>query len=598
MARFFMLSKGDYSMKEFLALRSFVAKYKWMYLFGLVSIILTDVLQIFIPKIIGFFTDDLKRGDIPLPQVLTYLGSLLALAVGMFVFRYLWRMQIFGAARKLEYDLRNELFAHYQSLSTSFYNNVKTGDLMAHATNDLAAIRFALAGGVVMFVDTVVLITFTLFMMIQTISLKLTLIGLMPLPALAIVAYLIGKVIHRRFRKSQESFSLLTDRVQENISGMRVVKAFVQEDAEVDKFSGTNNTNYTRNMRVAQMHALFHPLVQMISGVSLVLVLGYGGILVIRQEITLGDFVAFNFYLGLLTWPMLAMGWMINIFQRGAASMGRINDIFANKGEIVDDPNRTGAAISMIQGDIRISNLTFTYPGASVPALQNIDIHVPIGSSLAVVGRTGSGKSTLANLLVRLYNVEHNRIQIDGRSIEDIPLKVLRNDIGYVPQDNFLFSATIEENVGFGLDQYDHEQVVQAARDAQLHENVIDFPKQYDTMLGERGVTLSGGQKQRLSIARALIKNPSILILDDSLSAVDTATEEAILEQLKRLMVDRTTILISHRISTIEHADQIIVMDEGQIVEQGNHSTLLAQKGLYFEMYEKQLLEEKIANQA
>lgn len=583
-------------MKEFLALKGFFYRNRWMYILGLLSVLLTDLLQIAIPKIIGFFTDDLKLGKLETKTVVTYIVLLMLVAAGMFLFRYLWRMLIFGTARKLEYELRNNLFAHFQSLSTSFFNNVKTGDLMAHATNDLTAIRFAAAAGIIMLVDTVFLITLTLFMMIQTISWKLTLVGLLPLPALAFIASRIGKVIHRRFRKSQESFSLLTDRVQENISGMRVVKAFVQEDLEVEKFQQTNTLNYERNMRVAQMQALFHPLVQLISGMSLVLVLGYGGILVLRNEITLGDFVAFNFYLGLLTWPMLAMGWMINIFQRGAASMGRINDLFRKKGEIYDSPELVEPILS-IQGDIRFNSLSFTYPGSHTLALKNINLHVPVGSSLAIVGRTGSGKSTLANLLVRLYQVPSGAIEIDGHSIEKLPLAVLRGDIGYVPQDNFLFSATIQQNIGFGLDEYKFEQVEEAARDAQLLDNVIDFPKKFETMLGERGVTLSGGQKQRLSIARALIKNPSILILDDSLSAVDTATEEAILQNLKRIMKDRTTILIAHRISTIQHSDQIIVLDEGRIVERGTHDSLLAQKGLYYEMYEKQLLEEKIANE-
>jgi ATP-binding cassette subfamily B multidrug efflux pump len=584
-------------MKEFLALKGFIIKHKWMYILGFISVLVTDIFQIFIPKIVGLFTDDVQTGFISTSRVFSYMGLILLLAAGMFLFRYFWRMLIFGTARKLEYQLRNDLFAHYQSLSTSFFNNVKTGDLMAHATNDLTAVRFAAAAGVIMLVDTVTLITFTLFMMIQTISLKLTVVGLLPLPALAFVALRIGKTIHKRFRKSQESFSLLTDRVQENISGMRVVKAFVQEEPEVEKFQQTNDLNYQRNMRVAQMQALFHPLVQFISGISLVLVLGYGGILVIRQEITLGDFVAFNFYLGLLTWPMLAMGWMINVFQRGAASMGRINDLFAKKGEIYDSAEKI-KPLEEISGDIRFDKLSFRYPGSSEYALKNINFHIPVGTSLAIVGRTGSGKSTLANLLVRLYNVDSGSLQIDGKSIDEIPLEVLRSRIGYVPQDNFLFSATIKENIGFGLDEYTSDQVKQAAESAQLLDNIVDFPRQFDTMLGERGVTLSGGQKQRLSIARALIKNPSILILDDSLSAVDTRTEEAILHRLKHLMNNRTTILIAHRISTIEHADQIIVLDEGSIVEQGDHESLLAQNGLYRQMYEKQLLEEKIASEA
>lgn len=584
-------------MREFLTMKGFIWRHKWYYIFGFLSVVLTDLLQLILPKILGAFTDDVKDGSIASAQIWKYIGALLAVAAGMFLFRYFWRMLVFGTARNLEFELRNDLFAHYQKLSTSYYNNVKTGDLMAHATNDVGAVRFAFGGGTIMAIDVAVLLTLTIVTMMTTISWKLTLVGLLPLPAMAFVAGGFGKLIHKRFRQSQESFSLLTDRVQENISGMRVVKAFVQEEPEIDKFQETNELNYKRNMRVAQLQSLFNPLVQFISGISLILVLGYGGILVISNEITLGDFVAFNGYLGLLTWPMMAMGWMINIFQRGAASMGRLNAIFAKQGEIFDDPKKV-QPIKHIEGDIHINNLTFAYPGAPVNALKEISLHIPTGTSLAIVGRTGSGKSTIANLLVRLYNVEPGKILIDGKDIQQFPLHVLRSDIGYVPQDNFLFSQTIKENIGFGLDEYSENQIIQAAEDAQLLDNINDFPRQFDTMLGERGVTLSGGQKQRLSIARALIKNPSILILDDSLSAVDTKTEEAILDRLKQLMENRTTILIAHRISTIEHADQIIVLDEGQIVERGNHRQLLAQKGLYRELYEKQLLEEKIANEA
>lgn len=585
-------------MKEFATLLPFLRRYRHMYIIGLLSIMCTDLLQLSIPKILGAFTDEVKDGVITSGQSGKFIALLLLAAAGIFMFRYLWRRFIFGAARAVEYELRNKLLAHLQTLSASWYDNRKTGDLMAHTTNDIGAIRFVLGLGAITIVDSLVMLSMAIFMMASTISWKLTLVGLFPLPLMALVTLSFGRMIYKRYRAAQESFSRLTEKVQENISGMRVVKAFVQEEAEINSFAAVNEQNYRRNMRVAQVQALFHPLVQFIAGLSLLLVLGYGGILVIRREISLGDYVAFFGYLGLLTWPIMAIGWMINIFQRGAASMARLNAIFAMKPEVQDEPERVDRSIDRITGEVAITGLTFHYPGYQTPALKNINVHVAPGQSLAVTGRTGSGKSTLASLLVRLYNPEPGQILIDGRDIRSIPLAVLRRDIGFVPQDHFLFSRTIKGNIAFGMDDYSEEEVVQAARDAGLLDNILDFPRGFETMVGERGVTLSGGQKQRLAIARALIKNPRILILDDCLSAVDTRTEEMILRRLKEIMKGRTTIFISHRISTIRHVDQIIVLDEGEITESGSHDELLAKNGLYREMYERQQLEEKISHEA
>lgn len=501
-----------------------------------------------------------------------------------------------GSARFLEYKLRNDLYFHFQKLSTNYFNNHRTGDLMAHATNDINAVRMAAGPGVIMIFDTIILLTATIIMMSQTISLKLTIIALLPLPFMAYLTSRFGNMIHNRFRNSQESFSRLTEKVQENFSGIRVVKSFVQEREEIDKFTKANQDYFDKNMHLVKVQAVFHPIVQFISGLSLLIVLAYGGILVINREISLGDFVAFNSYLGLLTWPMMAIGWVINILQRGAASMARLNEIFYTKPEIEDDPELIDSKLTTIDGDIQINNLSFSYPGSSAKVLDNINLHIPKGDTLAVIGKTGSGKTTLINLVLRLFDIEKGSIKIDNHDIKEFSLETLRKNIGYVPQDNFLFSTTIKENITFGVDDYTDKGIEEACENAQILDSIKEFPLQFDTVVGERGISLSGGQKQRVSIARALIKNPSILILDDSLSAVDTKTEEAILNRLKDFMKDRTSIIISHRISTIKEADQIIILDDGRIIEQGTHEELLALKGDYYELYQKQLLEEMIAN--
>lgn len=580
-------------MKHFLTLKPFFLKHKWRYIFGILWVILVDLLQMVIPKLLGTFTDLLSQGKITSAKMLQLSGLIILVALFIVLFRYLWRWYCFGVARTLEYHLKNELFAHFQKLSPNWFNHHKVGDMMAHATNDINAIKFTFGGGTVMIFDTIVIVTITLIMMFTTISVKLTLLALIPLPFIAIISQRFGKKIHHRFRKAQESFSNLTDKVQENFSGMRVVKAFVQEEAEIEKFTEASKDYMSKNLKLIRIQAIFDPLVSFCSGLSLLIVLGYGGYLVINQEITLGDFVAFSNYLGMLTFPMMAIGRVINIWQRGSASMARLNQIFHTEPEIVDD-HLTNYSIQEIKGDIEIKGLTFRYPNTEQYVLKNINLHIPVGGTLAIVGKTGSGKTTLVNLLLRLYNIEEGSIRIDGHELRTIPLDLLRQSIGYVPQDNFLFSTTIRENIAFGVDQATDEQVTRAAEDAQVLENILDFPNQFETMLGERGVTLSGGQKQRVSIARALIKNPRILIMDDSLSAVDTKTEENILRRLKEIMKERTSIIIAHRISTIKEADHIIVLDEGEIVEEGNHTDLLEKNGLYAEMYRKQLLEEMI----
>lgn len=549
-----------------------------------------------IPKLLGIYTDKINTQSLTTKEMLLFGLLIILIAFFMFLFRYLWRMYVMGSARFLEYKLRNDLYFHFQKLSTNYFNNHRTGDLMAHATNDINAVRMAAGPGVIMIFDTIILLTATIIMMSQTISLKLTIIALLPLPFMAYLTSRFGNMIHNRFRNSQESFSRLTEKVQENFSGIRVVKSFVQEREEIDKFTKANQDYFDKNMHLVKVQAVFHPIVQFISGLSLLIVLAYGGILVINREISLGDFVAFNSYLGLLTWPMMAIGWVINILQRGAASMARLNEIFYTKPEIEDDPELIDSKLTTIDGDIQINNLSFSYPGSSAKVLDNINLHIPKGDTLAVIGKTGSGKTTLINLVLRLFDIEKGSIKIDNHDIKEFSLETLRKNIGYVPQDNFLFSTTIKENITFGVDDYTDKEIEEACENAQILDSIKEFPLHFDTVVGERGISLSGGQKQRVSIARALIKNPSILILDDSLSAVDTKTEEAILNRLKDFMKDRTSIIISHRISTIKEADQIIILDDGRIIEQGTHEELLALKGDYYELYQKQLLEEMIAN--
>ena len=467
---------------------------------------------------------------------------------------------------------------------------------MAHATNDISAVRMALGPGVVMITDAVFITIAAFFMMIKTANVKLTILALLPLPFLAIMVGKFGKLIHSRFKDVQDSFSNLTDKVQENFAGIRVVKSFVQEEKEIEKFTESNTHNFKMNIRLVKAWGMFFPLIQFISSLSFLVVIWYGGTLVISGSISLGDFIAFNSYLSLMVWPMIAIGQVINVLQRGTASMERLNEIFNEKPEIYDSKDTVN--LSHIKGKVEFKDLSFKYPGTENYAIQNINVNIGQGRTLAIIGRTGSGKTTLVNLLLRLFNTLEGKILVDGIDINKIPLKTLRENIGYVSQDSFLFSNTVKENIAFAFEgTIPDEEIYNAAKAAELYNNIMEFPDRFDTMLGERGVTLSGGQKQRTAIARAIIKNPSILILDDSLSAVDTQTEEKILNNLKDIMKNCTTILIAHRISTIKNADEIIVLDGGNIVERGTHEELLEIKGMYNDIYEKQLLEEKLKNQ-
>lgn len=572
------------------SLLKYAKKYRKRYFIGVVFLILVDFVQLIPPKILGNLTDTLSQGTATKGDISLGVFYILGIATIMAICRFMWRIYINGTARFIEYDIRSKFFKHLQGLSTNFYNKNKTGDLMALATNDLNAVRMALGQGVIMFCDAVFLTIATLIIML-TINVKLTLLSLIPLPFVAIISRTFGKSIHKKFTRVQGCFSKLTDLVQENFSGIRIIKSFVQEEKEYEKFMKENQNNLNANMDFIRVWGVFSPLIELIASLSFVLLVAIGGRYVILGNISLGEFIAFNMYLGNLVWPMMAVGWVINILQRGFASLERIEEVINTPAEIVD---KYVDKVKSIKGDILIKDLTFVYPNSSNAALKDINIHIKEGETLGIVGRTGSGKSTLISLLLRLYNVENGKIFFSGKDINKIPIKALRHNIGFVSQDPFLFSTTLSENVNLAFEDLDFDKVVEATKNADVHDNIIEFTEGFETMVGERGVTLSGGQKQRISIARALIKNPELLIFDDCLSAVDAKTEAKILENLSRIMKNNTSIIISHRISAVKEADQIIVLDEGKIVQKGNHEELKSEYGIYRDIYEKQQIEQAI----
>ena len=574
-----------------LALR-YIKRYWWRYVLGIAALFLVDQLIAEVPKLSGELTDGLAQSRLNMQGVWGIAWRLLGMGALVTLGRFGWRFFLFGAARLVEKDLRSDLFAHLETLSMSYYNEHKTGDLMAHFTNDLGAVRGLMGGTIITTFDATVMLVLVLTNMIRFVSFRLTMIAVIPLIIIIFGDIWFGKTMHKRFLARQEAFSALTDQTQEAISGIRVIKGFVQEKKELAAFAKANGNSREKNLNVVRLVALVLPLLDLVVGLSLLLTLVWGGRMAIFGEITVGQFVTFNSYVTMLVWPMIAVGESVSNLSQGLASLRRIRNILDEEPEIREEGD---PSITEIRGEIVFDKLTFTYPGAPEPALDGISVRVPAGETLAVVGRTGCGKTTLMNLLERLWDTERpEMIRIDGHPLRKIPLKVLHRDLAYVPQDSFLFSDTIENNIAFGVEKASLEEIRESARSADVDDNIMEFPDRYQTMLGERGVTVSGGQKQRIAIARALLRNAPVLILDDSLSAVDTDTEERILKRLKADRQGKTTLIIAHRISTIQHADHILVLEDGRQAEYGTHAELLAKGGLYRSIFDKQQLEKQL----
>jgi len=578
-------------MKSFRTLKNDFIANRLQILIGLIALLIVDVLQLFIPRVIKYVIDDLTLGIISPSRLLLYGLEVLILALGIGSFRYIWRYFLLGTARRIEKALRDRLFIHLQTLSPSYFSHTKVGDLMAHATNDIDAVRMSLSLGVVFLMDTIILGVLTIFFMIF-IHPKLTLFAILPMPLITLITLLFSRSIHHRFEILQKTFASLTERVREGIAGIRVIKAYVLEERETEKLSHLSQDYIQKNLNVTKVWGMFFPIILFFSNLSMAIVLYLGGKLTIFQSISTGDFVAFMSYLGLLAWPMMALGWAINVIQRGSASMDRLNRIFEETPEISDssDVIRLGP----LKGRIEMRGLTFSPGNGGNPLLQDIHLTVEEGERMVVVGRTGSGKTILCNLVARILEPRQGYLFFDGIEIHEIPLEVLRKSVGYVPQDTFLFLDTIRENIAFGkLDATDKE-IEEAARLAQIYDEIMEFPEGPNTVIGEKGITLSGGQRQRIAIARAILMNPPIFILDDALSSVDIQTEERILEGLEKFLQGKTSILITHRIAPLRRADRIIVLEQGRVAEMGDHNTLLSKGGIYTDLYWQRQLEEEL----
>lgn len=566
-------------------IKNFIRNNLLTYIVGLFFMLTSSYVQALFPKVLGNTIDILRNPLFNHHKIIVNIFYILFIAFGTFISTYIWRNLVIGNGRKLECTLRENLFDHFQKLSPEFYNKRKTGDLIAYAINDITAVRMTIGPATAMAINGVVLCIASIYSMAQAINWKLTLLSLLPLPFVVFFMLKIGRTVQKRFRRVQESFASISDRVQENIYGIRVIKAYVQEEDEVKNFEELNNQMMNSNLDMVRVSAVLQPVIEICFTVSFVVNLIIGGKMVLRGSISLGDFIAFNTYLTMIMAPVISIGRVINVFQRGMASYKRLNEIFSVEPQIKD-----GKKImrKTMQGKIEIKDLSFSYPGTDEQVLENISLTIPVGHTLGIVGKTGSGKSTLVNLLLRMYNTEPDTIFIDDTDINDYPLETLRNCFGYVPQETFLFSATIGDNIKFFKDIYSEEDIKKVSEISCISETINSFPQGFNTVLGERGVNLSGGQKQRISIARALIKDPPVLILDDALSAVDSITEARILNNLKSVRIGRTSVIIAHRLSAVEDADEIIVLDHGRISERGTHHELLKKGGLYYEIYKEQ----------